>query len=65
MAPQGQRTLNESATPGTFRLVPHDGRYATLKPDYRAMQENMIFGESYEFDELITLIGEIQARFNT
>jgi hypothetical protein len=54
-----------TATPGTFRLVPPKERHPLLKADYRAMQENMIFGESCEFDELMTLIGEIEARLNT
>jgi hypothetical protein len=54
----------ETAAPGTMRLVPPEGRQASLEADYRAMQENMIFGESYPFEELLAILGEIQAAIN-
>jgi hypothetical protein len=53
-----------TATPGTFQLVPPKERHTLLKADYRAMQENMIFAKSYDFDKLMGLIGEIEAKLN-
>jgi hypothetical protein len=54
----------DTAAPGTFRLVPPAERHAALKADYRAMQENMIFGESYSFEELLDVLAEIEKRLN-
>ena len=54
----------QSATPGTFRLVPPSERFAALTADYRAMQENMIFGQSYSFNELIAVLAEVEVKIN-
>lgn len=54
----------ETAKPGTFKLVPPPERLAPLKADYRAMQENMIFGESDSFEELMAVIGRIELKLN-
>jgi len=53
------------ATPGTFRLVPPTERYAALKADYRAMQDNMVFGESPSFEEMMAVLGEVEGKLNT
>ena len=53
-----------TALPGTFRLVPPVERHAALKADYRAMQENMIFGESPPFEDLMRSIRKIEAKIN-
>lgn len=55
----------DSAAPGTFRLVPPTERFAALKADYRAMQENMIFGESPSFEELMGILREVEGKLNT
>ena len=54
----------QTAKPGTFRLVPPPERHAILKADYRAMQENMIFGKSDSFEELMDVISRIEAKLN-
>jgi Nucleotidyl transferase AbiEii toxin, Type IV TA system len=54
----------QTAVPGSFRLVPAPERHAALKADYRVMQENMIFGESYAFEELLAVVSEIERRVN-
>ena len=54
----------QSAIPGTFRLIPDRERFSALAADYRAMQENMIFGEAYGFDELMTILAEIEKKIN-
>jgi hypothetical protein len=54
----------EAAVPGSFRLVPPPERHAALKADYRDMQENMIFGESYSFEELLKVLSEIEESLN-
>jgi Nucleotidyl transferase AbiEii toxin, Type IV TA system len=55
----------KTAAPGTFRLVPPTDRHPLLKTDYRIMRENMIFGESYSFDELMAVIAEVERAVNT
>jgi hypothetical protein len=54
----------QSAIPGTFRLIPNRERFAALASDYRAMKENMIFGEGYGFDELMAVLAEVEAKIN-
>jgi hypothetical protein len=39
-------------------------RHAALNADYRAMQENMIFGESPSFEELMAVLAEVEAKLN-
>jgi hypothetical protein len=52
------------ARPGTFRLILPVERLTSLAADYRAMQENMIFGESYKFDDLMAVLKEIESKIN-
>ncbi len=55
----------DTAVPGTFRLVPPPERLTSLKADYRTMQTNMIFeNRSYEFEELMAVITEVEAKIN-
>jgi hypothetical protein len=54
----------QTATPGGFRLVPPRVRRAALEEDYRVTCEHIIFGESYSFDELMAVMGEIEAAIN-
>ena len=44
--------------------MPPVERHGALKADYRVMQENMIFGESSSFEELMTVVSEIEERVN-
>ena len=52
-----------SARLGSIRLLPAPERLAELKRDYHAMAE-MIFGDPPPFDELLTLLGEVERRLN-
>lgn len=54
----------DTATRGSFRLVPSVERRTALEADYRAMRENMIFGESYSFEELLGVLSELEANLN-
>jgi hypothetical protein len=54
----------DAALAGGFRLLPPDERLSTLRTDYRTMQEEMIFGESPSFDELLEVVSELQDRLN-
>lgn len=54
----------DTAVPGSIRLVPPDERLAALEADYRTMRETMIFGESYSFDELLAVLGEVEGKLN-
>jgi hypothetical protein len=53
-----------TAVPGSLRLVPPEERRASLEADYRVMRETMIFGESYSFDELLAVLGEVERVLN-
>ena len=54
----------EEAKVGTFKLLPPEFRHKELKNDYRAMQ-NMIFGERIEFEEIISVLKELELEINT
>jgi len=51
------------AQPGTLKLVPEDHVLASVKSDYRAM-ENMIFGEVPDVDEILAVIQGLQEEIN-
>jgi hypothetical protein len=57
-------TNYDTALPGTLRLLPPAERHPSLRADYRAMQENMIFGGSYSFEELLDVLAEIEKLLN-
>ncbi len=48
---------------GTLKLVPPDHVRATLKRDYAEMQI-MIFGEAPEFEEMLEVLGKLEAEIN-
>jgi hypothetical protein len=52
------------ATPGTFRLVPTEGRLAALRHDYRDM-EFMIFGEPPRFEKIVGALVELESELNS
>lgn len=54
----------EQALPGTLKLVPPEYRHKELKDDYRAMQ-NMIFGTVVSFDEILTILKELETEINS
>lgn len=51
------------AKPGTFVLVPEGRVLASVRSDYRAM-ENMIFGEVWDFEEILALLQVLQEEIN-
>jgi hypothetical protein len=53
----------DTATPGTFRLLPSPHVERVLRKDYDAMQE-MIFGERPTFDEILSKLAELEAEIN-
>jgi hypothetical protein len=53
----------ETASPGSFRLVPPEPRAEELRKDYQQMQA-MIFGQAPEWDEIITGLTELEGRIN-
>lgn len=50
--------------PGRLRLLPESGRREAWQRDYAAMRETMFFGEAPEFDEILSVVGEFERRFN-
>lgn len=52
-----------TAAPGTFSLVPHDGMFASLKMDYKAMA-GMIFGEIPKFEKIMESIADLENGIN-
>jgi len=53
----------EDAKVGTLKLLPPEFRYKELKEDYKSMQ-NMIFGESIDFDKIIAILQELEDEIN-
>ncbi|MDF1589221.1 MAG: nucleotidyl transferase AbiEii/AbiGii toxin family protein [Gammaproteobacteria bacterium] len=51
------------AKPGTLRLIPEDHVLRVLRKDYVEMQQ-MIFGESPSFDEMMTILAELETEIN-
>jgi hypothetical protein len=52
------------AAPGSLKIVPGDELERSLRRDYREMQE-MFFGESPRFDDILADIREIEQRVNS
>lgn len=48
---------------GAVNFIPPDDLKGVWEADYKAMQENMIYGESLPFQELIERLQELQNRF--
>jgi len=57
------RAQYEDAKIGTLKLLPPEFRYKELKADYASMR-NMIFDKYIEFDEIISLLGELENEIN-
>ena len=51
------------AQPGTFRLVPPDGRLPALRRDYQAMRD-MYLSEPLAFDEILAILAALERRIN-
>jgi hypothetical protein len=51
------------AAPGTFRLVPPNGRLRALRADYDAMSA-MYMSEPMNFDSVLAALAELEARIN-
>ncbi len=51
------------AQPGSLKLVPEGNVLASVRSDYRSM-ENMIFGEAPNFDELLSILQKLQEEIN-
>ncbi len=50
--------------PASLRFVPPDSLLGEWKSDYNKMIENMIYGDSLEFDDLIQQLTNLQTQFN-
>ena len=53
----------EDAKIGTLKLVPPEFRYKELKEDYASMR-NMIFDKYIEFDEIMTILKDLEDEIN-
>jgi hypothetical protein len=53
----------ETATTGSFRLIPPDERMASLRADYARMRE-MIFGEAPPWEEIVHSLRETEQQIN-
>lgn len=51
--------------PGTIQFLPPDALRKAWQQDYQQMQENMIYGDSLSFDQLIAQLTQLQTRINT
>lgn len=55
----------EDTTRSNLRLTPPDEFKSVWKDDYSAMQEQMVYGRSLAFDDLLSRMEELQNRFKT
>ena len=53
----------ETAAPGSFHLIPPDGRMPALQTDYARMRE-MIFGDAPAWDEIVRGLRELEDTMN-
>jgi predicted nucleotidyltransferase component of viral defense system len=51
-------------TPQTLNIIPPQNALSTWKQDYETMANNMIYGETPSFAELLTRMNELTKRFN-
>lgn len=58
------KEAQDSLRPGSLRLVPAENQRTAWKQDYNAMREAMFFGKTPEFDEIISVVGDFERRFN-
>lgn len=53
----------QSATPGSFKLMPPKERLSELEKDYQAMR-NMIYGDYPKFNDLLNVLSELENEIN-
>lgn len=53
----------DSAKPGSLKLLPPEYRLLSLKQDYKSMQD-MIFDKQLEFDEIVTILEQLEKEIN-
>jgi hypothetical protein len=51
------------AKPGTFRIIPPDGRLPALRRDYQAMKD-MYLSEPPSFDDILAILTDLEHRIN-
>jgi hypothetical protein len=54
----------EDAKIGTFKILPPESRYKELKDDYTSMR-SMIFDKYLEFDEIISILKDLENEINS
>lgn len=54
----------DQMTPGALRIMPTDADLAAWRSDYEKMREEMFFGDSPEFDQLMEQLRELEGRLN-
>ena len=50
--------------PGKIHIIPPDHIISEWEKDYEIMQQNMIYGKSLPFSDLLNRIEEVQLRIN-
>jgi len=50
--------------PGQLRLVPSEADRPAWQADYENMRQEMFYGDVPTFEEILTVVGEFQARLN-
>lgn len=50
--------------PGSLRLIPPEHHRDDWRVDYDQMSESMFYGDKPDFDEILTVVGEFERRFN-
>ena len=61
---RNNKEAQDSLRPGSLRLLPTGNQRAAWKQDYDAMRDTMFFGATPEFDEILSVVGDFERRFN-
>jgi len=59
-----KREAQESLRPGSLRLLPLEDQRPAWEEDYEAMREAMFFGETPDFNDILSVVGDFERRFN-
>lgn len=51
--------------PGQLQLIPAEAELPAWKSDYESMQQEMLYGDSPEFEEILEVVGKFQDQLNS
>lgn len=54
----------ETLRPGSLRILPSEDQLAAWRGDYQSMRQVMFFGDPPRFDQILSVVGDFEQRFN-